>query len=156
MSGRRGLAHRVDATAAEAAQGVASSQDPQGSVVGVAVVEMEADRQHGREEIGGRFDMSDTCLHRPGAKALPIMTFHDGYRQVLVPENGPIGLRRLVEEEGANGDGVQADDRLDEPADARIGRQNPHFGDIQQVARAVDGAGAALSAVAGCCVQNAP
>ena len=84
------------------------------------------------------------------------MAFSHCYREILVPKDRPIGIGRLVKEERAYRNGAYADDGFDEAADGRIGGQIAHFRDVQEIAHAVHGAGAArLGDVSGV-VQDAP
>lgn len=150
------FADSFDVIAREATFGVPSGHDPQRAIVGVAVVEMEANRQHGGKQARGRLDMRDAGLDRPRTPAHQVMAFSHRYREILVPKDRPIGLRRFVKKERAYRNGAWADDGFNETADRRIDGQIPHFRDVQKVAGAINGRGATrLSDVSGV-VQDAP
>lgn len=78
-----------------------------------------------------------------------IVALCHGDRQVLVPQDGPIGFGRLVEEEGADGDGVGSHDGFDQFANGAVGGQFSYLRQGEQVAAAV-GAAPTLDSLRAC------
>jgi hypothetical protein len=73
--------------------------------------------KHLFEHRSRRLNVRHALLHRPWPEAGYVDASPDGDGKVLMPGHLPVGIRRLVEEEALNGEGVRAEDRLDQPAE---------------------------------------
>lgn len=107
--------------------------------MGSAIVEVDADGDHAGEDFGGGLHLPDTGLVDPGDEAGEIALFGDGDDAVLMPAEIPVGLGNFVEEDGACGEGVVAENGSDELAGSFRGGECADFGRIfEEVADAVD------------------
>ena len=75
---------------------------------------MEPDGKHALEHLGRRPDMPGPGLPGPRAPPRVFSMFSDRDGDVLVPRHLPVGQRRLVEHQGANGERRGAKIGLDE------------------------------------------
>ena len=65
---------------------------------------MESEREHLLEDRDRRLHMRDTSVFGPGAVPWNVHTQLRGNRKVLMPHDGPIRIRCLVEEECVDGE----------------------------------------------------
>jgi len=61
--------------------------------------------------------MKDTSLDRPWAKLCQILSFAYCDGAILVPDDLPIGIGRLVEQDTAHGEGFLAEDTVNQLPD---------------------------------------
>ena len=73
--------------------------DGKGAVIFSGIIEMDSQGDHLHEQFSWWLDVVDSCLFGPRAVAFDFVSFFDGDGSILMPGNGPIGLRRFVEEE---------------------------------------------------------
>ena len=100
-------------------------------------VEMQANGDHGFDEVDGRRDVQPPLLHRPRAITWNIDAFGDLYGAILVPAERPIGCVALVEQQRPDWPSRRPDHAADIGRDrsARIqslsvGRRDPQTGPV--------------------------
>lgn len=81
---------------------MATGQDAQRTVLGIAIIQMQTQRNHRLQYRAWRHNVDDTSLRRPWAISRSLPPFGHGYVLVLMPRHTPVGARRLVEEKGTN------------------------------------------------------
>lgn len=99
-------------------------------------IEMEANSEHVLENVGRRLDVRHTTLLRPWPVARDVDAGFRGDGEVLVPNDSPVRVGRLVEEERADGEAGLAENSRSKPTK---GRRRGECGDvrlIEQVTRA--------------------
>ncbi|MDQ0248296.1 hypothetical protein J2W22_000343 [Sphingomonas kyeonggiensis] len=87
---------------------VRSGRYQQGGIVGRDRVEMDPQCQHSGEQGEGWRHVLHAMLDGPGAKAGHVAAGGHGDRAILVPAQRPIGAVALVEQDGADGLGMDA------------------------------------------------
>ncbi len=83
-----------DRAGIELAGGVGAGQHPHRAACRSAIVQVQADRDHPRQQVGRGVGVGDAALARPGAEAGHVATFTDRDGQVLVPGEVPVHGRR--------------------------------------------------------------
>ena len=128
-----------DRAGVELAGGVGAGQDPHRTARRAAVVEVQADRHHPRQQLRRGMGVRDAALARPGAEAGHVATLPDRDGQVLVPGEVPVHRRGLVEEEPAHRERTRTQDGLgDRRQLARPGQPADFRDPPEQVPAAVD------------------
>ena len=93
----------LDAFGRKSAKPMRARQDTQGTVAFVGIVEMKTNREHLLQQIDGRLNVGNTVLAAPRAEAGRLNASAKSQRQILMPGHQPVGFRRLVEVDGADG-----------------------------------------------------
>jgi hypothetical protein len=73
---------------------------------------MESDGEHLLQDRDGRLDVNDAILGGPGPISRHIFLPFDRDGQVLMPDYLPVGVRRLVKQNGADGASIDPQDGL--------------------------------------------
>ena len=75
----------------------------------------------------------NTCLYRPRAKLRDVPAFTNGDRSILVPDDFPIGIGGLVEQDAAHRKRFLTKKGVDEGLDGLRYCEFPYHGDAQQI-----------------------
>jgi hypothetical protein len=67
------------------------------------VIQMDAYRDHARQQVEGRFDVDHAALDTPWTKSVYVEALPDRNRAVLMPTQRPVLPCAFVKENGANG-----------------------------------------------------
>ena len=89
----------------QAAEPVRTGDHTERTVRFVDGVKVQADGNHLSQNVDRGLNMVNAVLDGPGAKARDVAALADGNGEILVPRDKPIGGRRFVEENGADGAG---------------------------------------------------
>lgn len=85
---------------------VRTGQNPKRAVYGVAVVQMQPNREQAFQHVRRGVRVGNACFCRPGAEAGNFAPLFYGDAQVLMIGDFPVRLRGLVEEDSAHSEGV--------------------------------------------------
>jgi hypothetical protein len=108
------LAEVVDFVGGEDTAIVSAGEEADGAVVAEAVVEVEAEGEHGFEDVARGLDVGDAFFEGPGSVAGKVVAGVDGDGEILVPGDFPVGAGEFVEKDAADGEGMRAEVRGDE------------------------------------------
>jgi len=101
----------IDGIRCEAAESMRAVDDANRTIVSCTRIEVQAQRDHVLENIGRRLHVRDAALIRPRSIAGYVGALSSGDCEVLVPNNFPVRVRRLVEEERPHRETTLAEDR---------------------------------------------
>lgn len=89
-------------------------ENSQWPVVWPALVEMQPNSKNSAHDVQRRLYMHDARFHTPRTKAIGFAPLTNGYGQVLVPHDLPVGLLRLVEKNAPRSEATSAKHVSDE------------------------------------------
>ena len=123
IDGRRRPGQLGDLRVAENALSMGAWKHTQGSVENGRIVEMNAQRDHALQGRGRRMCIEDSALDGPRSPARHILAFAQWERGVLMPDDQPVRLRRLVEQGGTEGPGRLSQRRIGDLEQSRQARE---------------------------------
>src|SRR5437867_2979564 len=106
------------------------------TVLHPARVEMNSDGKHVLDDRSWRLHMCHTRLLGPRAVAGDLGSCARGDGEILVPDHFPVRVGRLVEQQCAHGETLDAKDNGREPTNRSGPGERLDLGEIEQVARA--------------------
>src|SRR5438045_2454802 len=96
------LAQLLNSFRGKPTESMSAWQHSQSAIGLVAIVEVQANRQHQFEEFDGRLNMGHSLFDAPWAETGNMNLGVARQRQVLMPRHQPIGIRGLVKINGSD------------------------------------------------------
>jgi hypothetical protein len=127
-------AELVDFRCGETTEAVCSVENSHRSIVLATWVQMQTDREHLLEHFDRRLNMGDAGLVGPVPIARHVDAFAGSHREVLVPDDLPVRIRRFVEEKRANGEAGFTEHRIGESTECGRRRERRNARLVEQVA----------------------
>ena len=98
-----------------------------------ARIEMDAEREHMLEDFNRRLYVRDAGFLAPRSVTGNIVALRSGYRQVLVPNDFPVRLGSLVEEQRAHGEARRTENGSRERSERRCRGNRANAGIVKKI-----------------------